>query len=160
MRQNLQAGIQLVRNTTDYVLISDSARLDLVAAHDCQVKVVTPMDGEPREIGADFTVEFGIGFLQDSPFLQQFDLALEQLELNGKLAALIEQHWSGTCTARMTANEDAFKSDGEQGAETNAASHLTPSLLWLGTLAITTLTIIRMLTRTSRHGQLIAGEWF
>ena len=143
--QTFQAGIQLVNNTADYALISDSARLEMIAAYDCQFKVITPVEGNSDEIGTDFQIEYAIGFHENSPFLQQFDIALEQLELSGKLSALIDQHWINYCSPK---NDKSSSDDGQSSGddeETNGASNLTPSL-WLGSLVIATLMIIHMLT--------------
>ncbi|KAI2811084.1 hypothetical protein BLOT_002255 [Blomia tropicalis] len=97
---SLQAGIEMVNNSLDFILISDSIRLKLIAANDCHFMVVEPSDTSPNngEIGLDFELEYAIGFQHDSPFLNHFDNALEQMESEGKLSALIDQHWIDYCS--------------------------------------------------------------
>jgi len=135
--------VKLANSTADYALISDSARLDLIAAHECQFRVVKPNPkASTSEIGTDFEVEYAIAFAHDSPFLQQFDLALEQLELSGKLRALIENYWTDYCAAKREDNENG---DGDD-SETNGASSLAPHQWPLWAITGISATIILMLT--------------
>ena len=86
-----------MNTSDDIVLISDTARLDLVTATQCHLRVVRAASNIPGEIGTDLKLEFAIALKQDSPLYQIIDNALEQFESSGRLKALIDQHWTDYC---------------------------------------------------------------
>ena len=66
--QSLKDAVALLANDTEVAVIGDSARLALIAAHDCQLEVIVPtveiekMNSTSQEIGVDFSVDFAVGF--------------------------------------------------------------------------------------------------
>ncbi|KAH9403591.1 hypothetical protein TYRP_014772, partial [Tyrophagus putrescentiae] len=102
---SLKDAVALLANDTEVAVIGDSARLALIAAHDCQLEVIVPtveiekMNSTSQEIGADFSVDFAVGFHHMNAAFHQFNIALEELEVAGRLAELVDTYWkSGPCT--------------------------------------------------------------
>lgn len=114
-------------------VIGDSARLALIAAHDCQLEVIVPtveiekMNSTSQEIGVDFSVDFAVGFHHMNAAFHQFNIALEELEVAGRLAQLVDTYWkSGPCTREKEEQQQQqadFSSAGFSPDETVQENH-------------------------------------
>ncbi len=114
-------------------VIGDSARLALIAAHDCQLEVITSTavgaedmnSTTSEEIGVDFSVDFAVGFHHMNAAFHQFNIALEELEVAGRLAELVDTYWrSGPCTREREEQQQAdFSAAGFTPDETVQENH-------------------------------------
>ena len=91
------------------MFISDSVRLDLIAALECQYKVVI-IDDDDRDSNNQSKFQYAIGLAKNSDFLRLFNVALEQLKQNGRLQTLIEQHWTDYCIQTMASSSSTASS--------------------------------------------------
>ena len=93
----MDVAINLVKSERDYALVSDNVRLDLIAAYDCDLQVITTDSNDPKSFGYDFQPEYAIAVERNSPFLGLFEKSLEYLDETGKLELIIDQHWYNQC---------------------------------------------------------------
>ncbi|KAH9417004.1 Glutamate receptor ionotropic, kainate 4 [Dermatophagoides pteronyssinus] len=93
----MDVAINLVKSERDYALVSDNVRLDLIAAYDCDLQVITTDSNDPKSFGYDFQPEYAIAVERNSPFLGLFEKSIEYLDETGKLELIIDQHWYNQC---------------------------------------------------------------
>lgn len=107
-RQNFQSALHQLNTSSDYALISDSVRLKLIASSECYLEVidVNSTASTKQEIGDDFSVEYAIGVQFNSPFYRILDKGLQTLEQSGRLAALVDQHWTNYCDDERSEDTD------------------------------------------------------
>ncbi|KAF7490355.1 Glutamate receptor ionotropic, kainate 4 [Sarcoptes scabiei] len=94
---DIAKGIEMVKSKNNFALISDSARLELIANNDCNLQVIQAKTDSSDEFGSDFKADYAIGVSKDSPFFGYFENSLKFLDETGRLEAVIDQHWFDQC---------------------------------------------------------------
>lgn len=96
----MDVAVNLVKSERDYALVSDNVRLDLIAANDCDLHVITARTENVKSFGYDFQLEYAIALAHNSSFFGYFEKSLEYLDETGRLESIIDQHWYNQCEQR------------------------------------------------------------
>jgi len=92
-------GIEKV-NSTQYAFIMDSVSLEFMANVYCDFQVINDTMQEFN----DFTRYYAIALRRGSKYLNDFNKAIKQLELNGELDQLKNKYWTNQCENDLDVN--------------------------------------------------------
>lgn len=132
----------MLNSSQDTALISDSSRLSLISAVDCRLQTLvsgqwSSSNGgggyEYNDIGHDFQADYAIGLRLNSPFLADFEHAIQYLTESGRLEALIDTYWADHCQGPGRGANHA----GYGSVQSGAASHSSFLVNLLGTVLVT-----------------------